>query len=181
MFWQRKGSAATDNVPVHLLRLHGVHQRIHRYVARHDLLEVQNWMADDASRLFNLSNDEFLSYFNSTYSQKQPFKLVTLPPAIISCVISALLRKPCNAECLEVEPPPATHIGTSEENTPQTWASTPYSKSSKIKYPSFKSSCTEFDMAMLQPAAIKYGLARLKSTYGLLHRRTSPWGAQTLG
>jgi len=36
MLWQRKGSASTDKAPAHLLRLHGIHQRIHRYVARHD-------------------------------------------------------------------------------------------------------------------------------------------------
>ena len=104
-FWQRKGSASTDKAPAHLLRLHGIHQRIHRYVARHDYMPgVQNWMADDASRLFHLSDKQFLSYFNYNYPQKQPFKLVTLPPAIVSSVISALLRQTCSAESLRIEP-----------------------------------------------------------------------------
>ena len=32
LFWQRKGSATTDKVPAHLLRMFGAHQRFHRYV-----------------------------------------------------------------------------------------------------------------------------------------------------
>ena len=180
MFWQRKGSASTEKAPAHLLRLHGIHQRIHRYISRHDYMPgPSNPMADDASRLFHLSDTDFLAYFNSKYPQKQPYKLVTIPLQVLSCVISALLRKPCSAASLTVEPPPATAIGKSGQIIPTKWASTPYSKPSKTKYPSFKSSSTEFDLAMLQPARIRSGLAQLKSTYGLLPRRTSPWGPQT--
>ena len=180
MFWQRKGSASTDKAPAHLLRLHGIHQRIHRYVARHDYMPgVQNWMADDASRLFHLSDKKFLSYFNYKYPQKQPFKLVTLPPAIISCVISALLRQTCSAESLRIEPPPVIDTGVGGKSTQLSWASTPYSKPSRTRYQLYKSSSTEFDRDTLQPVAIKSGLERLKSTYGLLHRRISPWGPQT--
>ena len=180
MFWQRKGSASTDKAPAHLLRLHGIHQRLHRYVARHDYMPgPSNPMADDASRLFNLSDSNFLSHFNSTYAQNQPYKLVTLPPQVISCVISALLRKTCSAESLTVALPPVIDTGKSGPSSQLSWASTPFSKPSKTKYQSYKSSSTAFDPADLQPAAIKSGLARLKSTYGQLARRTSPWGPLT--
>ena len=138
-----------------------------------------NPMADDASRLFHMSDSQFLSYFNNTYPQPVPFKLVHLPPRVLSLTTSALFRKTCSAGYLKAELPPVTSIGESGPTTQLLWASTPYSKPSKTKYPSFRSSSTAFDPASLQPAAIKFGLARLKSTYGLLHRRTSPWGART--
>ncbi|CAK9058977.1 Uncharacterized protein (Fragment), partial [Durusdinium trenchii] len=38
LYWQRKGSATSDKVPPHLLRLFGIHQRLHRYVPRHDYI-----------------------------------------------------------------------------------------------------------------------------------------------
>ena len=38
IFWQQAGSATTDKVPAHLLRLFGIHQRFHRYIPRHDYL-----------------------------------------------------------------------------------------------------------------------------------------------
>ena len=38
LFWQRKGSATTDQAPASLLRLFGIHQKFHRYVPRHDYL-----------------------------------------------------------------------------------------------------------------------------------------------
>ena len=40
LYWQRKGSATTEKVPAHLLRLFGIHQRFHRYVPRHDYLDL---------------------------------------------------------------------------------------------------------------------------------------------
>ena len=180
LFWQRKGSTTTNKAPAHLLRLFGIHQRYHHYVPRHDYIPgPSNPMADDASRLSHLSNSSFLSHFNSKYPQPIPYQLVTPTPSLLSAVISALHRKTCNVESLLAAPPPATPTGPSGPPSLLNWASTPYSKPSKTKYPSFRSSSTEFDMANSQPTRIKSSLDQLKSTYGLLHRRTSPWGPQT--
>ena len=56
LFWQRKGSATTEKVPAHLLRLFGIHQRFHRYVPRHDYLAgPSNPIADALSHDFELS------------------------------------------------------------------------------------------------------------------------------
>ena len=63
LYWQRKGSATTSKIPSHLLRLFGIHQRIHRYVPRHNYIPGKsNPMADDASRLFTMNDSQFLSY-----------------------------------------------------------------------------------------------------------------------
>ena len=94
LFWQRKGSATTQKAPAHLLRLFGIHQRYHRYVPRHDYISgVSNPMADDASRLFHLSDAEFLLYFNSQFPQVTSFHHVHLSPQVTSSVILALRRK----------------------------------------------------------------------------------------
>ena len=180
MFWQRKGSATTEKAPAHLLRLFGIHQRYHRYVPRHDYIPgPSNPMADDASRLFELSNPAFVSYFNSKFPQSRPYRLVQPTLQMSSAVISALRKKTCSVASLLVAPRPPVDIGPSGSSTQLSWASTPYSKPSKTKYQCFKSSSTEFDMEHFQPAAIKSSLGQLKSTYGQLRRRTSPWGPQT--
>ena len=180
LFWQRKGSASTDKVPAHLLRLFGIHQRMHRYVPRHDYMPgPSNPMADDASRLFSLNDSLFLNHFNFKYPQVQSYNLVQPTLQMISSVTSALRRKTSNAESLWVAPLQPIPTGQSGSTSPLSWASTPYSKPSSTKFQSYRSSSTEFDMALSQPQAIKSSLDHLKTTYGLLHRRTSPWGPQT--
>ncbi|KAK1736299.1 hypothetical protein QTG54_012899 [Skeletonema marinoi] len=154
MFWERKESCTTDSSPAYLLRLFGIHQRHHRYISRHDYQPgVSNQMADDASRLFHLTDTQFLAYFNSTYPQNTSYKIVSPRPEMISCVILALHRK-------------TSTTGKSGFSSVIKWASTPYSKPSKTKYPSFKSSSTTFDMDLVQPTNITSSLAQLKSTYG---------------
>jgi hypothetical protein len=180
MFWQRKGSTTTEKAPAHLLRLLGIHQRLHRYVPRHDFIPGKsNPLADDASRLFHLSNTNFLSHFNSTYPQLQSFKHVTPTPQLSSAVISALRMKTYSAESLQDVPPPTTPIGHNGSPSQVTWASIPFSQPSTVKFQSCKSSYAESEPANPQPADVKSSLGRLRSTYGALRRRTSPWGPQT--
>ena len=180
LFWQRKGSATSTKPPAHLLRLFGIHQRFHRYVPRHDYISgISNPMADDASRLFHLSDSQFLSYFNTTFPQHTSFRHVHLASQMTSAVISALRNKTCKAESLLVEPPPPTPIGTSGPRSQLNWASVPYSKPSKTKYLSYKSSADEFVLENLQQTKLQSSLERLKITYGQLARRTSPWGPKT--
>ena len=177
LFWQRKGSATTTKAPAHLLRLFGIHQRYHRYVPRHDYISgISNPMADDASRLFDMPDSNFLSYFNSTFPQVSSFRHVHLSPQVTSSVISALRRKTSKTESLLVEPSPPIPTGKSGTSSRLTWASTPYSKPSRTKYLSYKSSREEFVPENLLQTKLQSGLERLKITYGQLDRRSSPWG-----
>ena len=180
LFWQRKGSTTTDKVPAYLLRLFGIHQRYHRYVARHDYLSGgSNKLADDASRLFFLSDTEFLTHFNLHYPQKTSFQLLQPKPETVSAVISALQRKQCKPESVLVEPNPPTQHGSNGPNTVVSWPSIPYSKPSKIPYQSYKSSPYEFDKECLQPQDHKYALEQLKITYGSLGKRSRVRGPRT--
>jgi hypothetical protein len=150
LFWQRKGSTTSHTVPPYLLRLLGIHQRFHHYVPRHDYVPGgSNPLADDASRLFHLSDTDFLTYFNTTYPQDVSFRLVTPTPSLLSAVTSALLRKPYNVESLRGEVPAPTPIGEPGVSTQIRWASTPFSKPSKTRYQSYKSSSCEFDKGHL--------------------------------
>ena len=65
--WSTKGSATSVGPRSYLLRYNALHQRAHRYVAVHDhIAGTANAMADDASRLWHLSNDNLLTHFNLT-------------------------------------------------------------------------------------------------------------------
>ena len=179
LFWQRKGNARS-NVPAALLRLFGIHQRHHRYVPRHDYLAgPSNPLADDASRLFQLSDSQLLTHIQSITPQQPGYQLWTPPQKLISSVISALRNKPSDtASLLDAPAPPVPH-GPSGKPSQLTWASTPFSKPSKTRYQSYKSSHSEFVPENLQPTAIQSGLDRLKITYGSLPRRSLVWGPLT--
>ena len=179
LFWQRKGSTTTDKVPAYLLRLFGIHQRYHRYVARHDYLPGgSNKLADDTSRLFSLTDKEFLTHFDLNFPQKTSYRLLHPKKETVSAVISALQRKQCKPESALVEPSPPTQLGSNGPNSVLSWPSIPYSKPSKTRYLSYKSSPLEFEQECLQPQEHQYALERLKITYGSLGKRSKVWGPQ---
>jgi hypothetical protein len=56
LYWDRKGSITASSPAAYLLRAQALHQRHHRYLSLKDYLEgPRNGMADDASRLLDLS------------------------------------------------------------------------------------------------------------------------------
>jgi hypothetical protein len=68
----KKGSVSNNSSAAYLLRLLALHQRHHRYLIEvSHIPSVLNTMADDASRLWHLSDSAFLSYFDHTYPQQQ--------------------------------------------------------------------------------------------------------------
>ena len=181
LFWQCKGSVSSNKAHAYLLRLFGMHQRYHRYVPRHDYLPGKsNKMANDSSRLFSLTDNDFLAHFNRNYPQTKSFKLWTPSSQMLSAVISALRKKTSNPASVQIEPPPPTLTGTSGSNTSANWPWIPSSKPSRTKYPCFKSSADEFVLENYRPANVPSSLDRLKSTYGRLDRRSSQWGSLTL-
>jgi Reverse transcriptase (RNA-dependent DNA polymerase). len=179
LFWQRKGSTTSDNVPPYLLRLLGMHQRIHHYVPHHDYVPGgSNPLADDASRMFHLSNHDFLTHFSTHYPQEQSYQLVTPTPSMISAVISALHSKPYNVESLQGELPAPTPTGAPGSSTQLHWASTPFSKPSKTRYQSYRSSSSEYVKEHLHATAVPSSLERLKITYGALAKRSNCWATR---
>ena len=176
-FWERKGSTSSDKPPAYLLRLFGIHQRHHRYIPRFDYISgPSNPIADACSRDFHLKWPDLLDSLSGYLPQNSTYQVWTPSEQILSVVTSALLRKRCSPESQRIVPPKRTQSGTSGATSVLTWASTPFSKPSKTKFQSYKSSQSEFVKANLLPEAIPSGLDRLKITYGTLPRRSYTWG-----
>ena len=61
-------------------------------------------MADDALRLFNLSDTSFITHVSVTYPQLHGWwQISPPPPELLSCVISTLLRKLCKQAILSMQ------------------------------------------------------------------------------
>ena len=79
---------------LHIRALHSRHFFLNPLVFYHP--GVENRMADDKSRLFDLFDTPFLSHIFVTYTQLHiSWKLCPLPPQLLSCVTSKLLSNPC--------------------------------------------------------------------------------------
>jgi len=181
LFWQRKGSATTEKVPAHLLRLFGIHQRHHRYVSRHDYLPGEsNPVADGLSRDFTLSWKEQMAKLAPYLPNPEEYQVWTPSEQFMESILSALVKKRVNPQSLFIEPPKTANY----EPTPPThtqlptvdWPSAPYTKPSRAKFEPYKSSGDEFQRENLQPSKIPSSLGRLKVTYGAVPRRPSTWG-----
>ena len=180
MYWARKGSATTKAAATYLLRVNSYHQRHHRYVPRHDYIPgPANTMADDASRLQHLTNDEFLTHFNVVYPQSTPWRLWTPTLSMRSALISALHSKPSVTESFLHEPKPPPVHGRSGQPSAICWPSTPYSAASKTPSPSSRSLPTGTEQGALPPASGKSDLEPSRISYGTLAKRSLAWGPKT--
>ena len=97
--WSTRGSSTSSAARAYLLRFNALHQREHRYVAVHDhIAGASNSMADDASRLWHLTDRALLTHFDSTYPQALPWRLSCLLPSTRSTLTGALFcRRQTNA------------------------------------------------------------------------------------
>ena len=92
--WLRKGSKSTSGPAAYLLRLHSLLQRHYRYRSTVDYIPgPANAMADDASRLWHLSDDALLAHFASIYPQDKPWTICHLRPEMHSALTMALQCK----------------------------------------------------------------------------------------
>ena len=110
--WSTKGSSTSLDARAYLLRLKALHQRHHRYLARHHYIPGPvNAMADDASRLWHLSDPELLSHFNSRYPQAHSWTLHPLTSAMSGSVTGALCKRRQTFEPLASAMPLPTPAG----------------------------------------------------------------------
>jgi hypothetical protein len=179
--WATKGSSTSVAARSHLLRLSALHQRAHRYVARHHYIPGPvNAMADDASRRWDLTDDQLLTHFNSTYPQATSWQLQTLTSAINASLNGALFKKRATlASLLSVMPPPPPRGGSGRPSVPA-WESTPTARGAST--PSLFSSSSRNDIALApsRPDVNPSALARWRKPYERWARRTPDWGPLTL-
>ncbi|EJK64484.1 hypothetical protein THAOC_14776, partial [Thalassiosira oceanica] len=120
--WSTKGAISATTPASYLLRLNSMHQRKHRYQQRNFYMPgVTNKMADDCSRLWNLSDDELVAYFNSTYPQNKCWRMCRLDADTASAIHSALRceRQPLpeTLDALKAAPTPTTDGSTGAPRT----------------------------------------------------------------
>jgi hypothetical protein len=178
--WQQRGSTTTNAVPAFLLRLQAIHQRYHRYIPSHSYLPGSlNVMVDDASRLWHLSDDQFLTHFNATYPQHRSWHLYHPRPEIHSAVICALHRKRSLPASFLAVPRQPTTIGSTGAHfaSRSRWIHT--SKTSKTRSLCSKSISNVIASGPLHPVVSPSGLAQWKTPCVPLARRSRHWGPRT--
>jgi hypothetical protein len=180
--WATKGSATSLAARAYLLQYTALHQRKFRYLARHHYIPGPvNSMADDASRLWHLSDSALLSHFNSSYPQSSSWQMHHLTPATTSAVIGALCRKRRNTVSLANDTPLPLPVGTSG-----TASVHPCTKTHNPSLPHTLSPCYNFLPSAIAPGAARPAvnlsdLGQWRTPYERLVRRTPGWGPLTLG
>ncbi len=175
--WQRKGSTTTTSAPAYLLRVQALHQRYHRYLASTFYLPGPlNIMADDCSRLWELSDVELLTHFNATYPQATSWRIVHPSSAMLSSVTSALRSERPEPASFLLEPPPLTTPGSSGPHSVTTCESTRGSAQWKTLLASYKSSANGTAPAKLLPIATLSDLAPWRVPSERSARRFPAWG-----
>lgn len=179
--WHRKGSRTTLGATAYLLRLLALHQRSYRYRATIDYLPGPlNVMADDASRLWTLSNTALLTHFNLHYPQTRPWQLSNLRPEMLSALTTAMQCKRSEGAPFPVEPSHATLRGFDGPVIARHWASIRASPTSPITFQSSKSLPTVIGQAKFQPPTTLSDLAPWKAPSAPSARRWPAWGPLTL-
>jgi hypothetical protein len=180
LVWLRKGSVTTTKPPQHLLRLAALHHRHFRTLHTYDhIAGTANVMADQASRLWDLSDTELLAHFASHYPQEKPWKLCPLRNTMLSAVISCLQGKPASMPSVLNAPSRRRMPGILGWSFAPPSKSTRFSTMSKIRFPTSKYSVPGSGTAAL-PLAVNPSDFELWRTPGArLVRRWPAWGPRT--
>jgi hypothetical protein len=178
--WQRKGARSSLGPSAYLLRLLALHQRHYRYRSTFDYLPGPfNVMADDASRLWNLSDNDLLTHFNSHYPQTQPWRLYALRPEMLSALTMALCCKRSEPASYLPVPTPVTLPGFDGPAIVKFWESIHPAQTLPTRYSSSKSLPTATEPAHWHPATNLSDLVRWKEPSGPSARRWPYWGPRT--
>ena len=181
MYWRGKGSTTTTGPAAYLLQVSSLHQRHYRYKPEfHHISGPSNAMADDCSRKWNLSDDELLTYFNSTYPQTSSWQLRRLRPEMNSVLISALLRR--RSEPASYLPVIAKH---KRHGTPGVRFANPLMRTQNFpRWPTLSHSSKPLafagEMAESPPAASRTELDQWRTPFALSARGFPAWGPRTL-
>ncbi len=178
--WQQKGSTTTKGAAAYLLRISALHQRHHKYMSKFDHIPgTANAMADDASRRWDLSDLDLLTYFNSTYPQKLPWCLSTLQPRMNYALTSSLFRKRLQPELFLVGPGKPNDTGKYGVDSANPSASIPASLTSGTPSLTSKYMLAATGTDASRPAVSRSDLERLRTPYARWGRRFPHWGPRT--
>jgi hypothetical protein len=178
--WRNKGSTTTTKSAAYLLSWAALHQRQHGYQVTTQYLEgPKNQMADDASRLWNMSDAALLTHFNRHYPQISSWRICPLPQPTSSALISTLTPEKWQRESSHPVPAVPAPTGESGLNSVSPSSLTRDSPNSRILSPSSWSSLDESKTAASRPAATRSALAQLRTPYVRWARRFPHWATKT--
>ena len=179
--WRTKGSSTSDGPRAYLLRLGALHQRHFRYIPRLFYIPgANNTMADDASRLWHLSDAAFLAHFNRVYPQREPWQLHPLRPALASALISSL--RCSRAAPQEIFPGlgRGTTCGKSGASSAPNTTSIPSSTRCRTPSPSSPPSCGATATGASPSVASRSALVPWRTWRVRSARRSRNWAPPTL-
>ena len=178
--WRKKGSVTTPGPASYLLREAALHQRQHRYKTNiFHIPGILNTLADIASRRFDLSDRDLLTYLDLIAPQRQPWQLHQLAPSTISRLTCALQRRRNSNPSLGTETTTETPCGTSAGSP--TLPSLVLTPSSRIvPTESNTSKCLQYDCGMvpLPEIASRSSLTPFEMPSFKWQRRSPYWGGQ---
>jgi hypothetical protein len=130
-------------------------------VSRHQFIPgALNGMADDASRLWHLTDSQFLTHFNTHYPQNMSWRLQHLTPSMSSALTGALFKRRCVPAALLNAPVPRIPHGASGRPFVPHLASMPDSRAStETRYLFSCSSPTATSMAPSLPATTPWTIS----------------------
>lgn len=179
--WQQKGSTSTTGPVAYLLRLQAMHQRHHRYLPKVSFIKgTCNSMADDCSRLWQLSTNELTRYLNRTYPQATSWQFSPVQPNMAFSLISALHKKRPQPESWLHTATPKIAPGSFGSNSALNSPKIRHYKTLQSPLLSSKYSHEESGMDALQPAASPSNLQQWVDHWQPSARRSPFWGPRIL-
>ena len=172
--WRTKGSSTSRAARARLLRLvAGLRRQQRAYHRIGHLAGDLNGMGDDASRLWHLSDEELLTYYNSTYPQITSWELYLPPPELNYLMTSVLLDKTSNMESVLQELQRLSPLGPFGASSAP--PSTSHRDSPKSMIPCSSSFSLESNTGREKSPKTRYELEQLKMPCGRWVRRFPYW------
>jgi hypothetical protein len=178
--WRTKGSTTSTKSTAYLLRIAALMQRNQR--CHHTIEHISgddNRMADDASRLWELSDAELLTYFNSTYPQTQSWQLCQPNKHMSSVLISTLSRGTSHVESVRRELSQPRVPGPSGLPSAGLSISTRDSATSPTRCLSSSSLPAATATVASHPLGTRSALAQRRTPYVRWARRSPYWASVT--
>jgi hypothetical protein len=178
--WLNRGSTTSASANAFLLHQLAFLRRSFQFaLSATYIFGASNIIADCCSRLFHLSDSEFLAHMNELFPVKPSWTLVTPPNDLLYCMNSALskqLQPLASPPNIRVVPKPH---GMSGLHSVKTCIATHSSPVLPTPSPSYKYSPTGTAMAPWLPAALQLNLEQWKMPFAPWARRSPHWDALT--
>ena len=132
-------------------------------------------MADDASRLWNLSDKELIAHFNLTYPLVRSWKLAALRPRMHSALISSLCKRISTKGLFPLEPE-QTNVAFENGNSSAgrtTWTPSSIKYGTRSRFSTFLPAGLEAAYSLTTGS--QYAHVLLRRTSGRLVRCSPTW------